>query len=148
MATAAIDSLNNALLLVKIKVRQAAYYAGLNKARVSLQLLDEAQDYLNTFDREKDLPLEMEIKQIRGVVYFQMGSFKNAETNLRPALEYRIKNRGEDNPKTASSGVALALTLQELGEEAESRQLFDLYLEKLKNDPLAEPVLLNMVTGI
>ncbi len=147
MATAAVDSLNNALLMVKIKVRQAAYYAGLNKDGVSLQLLDEAQDYFHSFDWEKDLPLEMEIQQIRGIVYFQMGSYQNAETNLRPALEYRVKNRGEDNPQTAASGVALALTLRELGKEAESRRLFDLYLEKFKNDPLAEPVLLKMVTG-
>jgi len=145
IATARLDMVNNAALLISLKSRRAVYLMGMGKHEPAMLTLEEALGDLGKIDPARALAMENEIQQINGILLYLSGEFAQSEIVLRPVLQYELDKNEVVNHRADASGVVLALALQKLGAMDESDQLFKSHLKDFRQWPLSEPLLLKQI---
>jgi len=146
LASARLDSLNNALLICQIKMRSALYILRVGNPKLALAEMETALLDLEQLDPGANASDKNAILQLQAILLYKAGHFAESEKILRPLLQFNLDNFGIENLRTVTSGVCLGLVLQELNKTSESNQLFAVYSDKFRNLPLAEPILLDAIT--
>ncbi|MCZ6834923.1 MAG: tetratricopeptide repeat protein, partial [Planctomycetota bacterium] len=91
-------------------------------------LLDEVSENVDVVAPD-DPELEADLRATIGMTYYQLGHFKEAESQHRVAAELRRINLGEEHALTLTSKIDLALILNSLGRQNEAERLMRKLLE-------------------